>query len=336
MPGFLVGHRELMANMEAHTFGVELNYTHKSARNHLIDSNYRKLRWGIAFDYFNMGNATVNGEAYAAIINAEANIRTRTHSRTAFRVGTGIGYLTRRFDIHSNPKNSAIGSHVNGSMQIMFLHQVTVSKRFELNLGLGVTHFSNGNFRKPNLGVNMAHLVLGTTYFINRTEKDQKQRVRFFPKSGFEIAASIARKQVSIQDPTNFTIGIGSITYYRPKSEARNWRIGGDVFFDRSDPYEQFQRESAHHIKVAKMTEVGLRAGHEFVFGRVCAVTDLGCYLYKATDTKRRFYFSIGLSYSIFKNVVVSNRLKSHLAVADYFQWGAGYRISDSFLRKSK
>jgi hypothetical protein len=63
-------------------------------------------------------------------------------------------------------------------------------------------------------------------------------------------------------------------------------------------------------------------------------VTDLGTYLYRPNDYKKAVYFAIGFNYHFGKGFLAQTRLKSHMAVADYFYSGGAYRFSDRFLRK--
>ena len=56
--------------------------------------------------------------------------------------------------------------------------------------------------------------------------------------------------------------------------------------------------------------------------------TDFGGYLY-STETmslKRNTYILVGLNINP-GNIVIGNRLKTHLGTADYFEWGAGVRL---------
>jgi hypothetical protein len=65
LPGFLIAHREYMANMEAHTYGIELAYSSDFTGWKQSDEHYKDLRWGTGLTYFNMGNPQLNGNVYA-------------------------------------------------------------------------------------------------------------------------------------------------------------------------------------------------------------------------------------------------------------------------------
>lgn len=333
-PGFLIAHREYMANMEAHTYGFELIYSSDFTGWKHTDTAYRHLRWGTGLTYFNLGNKDVNGEVYAWHIHVEANLRKRKHFQAVLRFGSGIGYLTRPYNINTNRQNKAIGSRLNGNMQVAYKAYFDMSPKTSLVLGIGITHYSNGNFKRPNLGINLAHFDFGICRKVRILDKaPSKPLPQLFPANGFELVLGYANKEIAVADTRRFNIYTGSLLYYFRHNATRNWRIGPEVFLDKTYPYSLFNASSLQHVKPAKMTEIALKVGHEFVFGRVAIVTDLGAYVYRPNDYKKRVYFAIGFNYFFNRGFLAQTRLKSHMAVADYFYWGAGYRFSDKFIR---
>ncbi len=335
LPGFLIAHREYMANMEAHTFGIEAIYSSNFTAWKQVDSFYHDLRWGTGLTYFNLGNKMLNGDVVAWHMHVEANLKNRTNFQSTIRFGSGIGYLTKPYNLETNRKNKAIGSHLNGNMQVMYKAYFKVSKNTSFVLGAGITHYSNGNFKRPNLGINIVHLNLGIYHSIYNIDHPVfKKLPQLFPTNGFEIIAGIANKQIAVADTRRFTILSTSLLYYFKHNKTRNWRVGPEFFFDKTYPYELFHPEKLKGVKLAKMTEVAMKIGHEFVFGRIAIVTDLGTYVYRPNQYKKRVYFAIGFNYFFNKGIVAQTRLKSHMAVADFFYWSGGYRFSDQFLRK--
>lgn len=321
--------------MEAHTYGVELIYSSNFSGWKQMDENYKNVFWGTGLTFFNLGNPSLNGQVLAWHIHIEAALGKNLKSPTTLRFGSGIGYLTKPYDLYTNKKNKAIGSNLNGNMQIMLKKYIGITPKSSLILGIGITHYSNGNFRRPNLGINMAHLdfgILRKVQFVDHPK--QRELGELFPRSGFEINFGYARKQIAVADTRFFNIYSSSLLYYFPHNKNRNWRVGPELFFDRTYPYTLFNEASLKNKKLSDITEVAIKVGHEFKFGRIGLVTDLGTYVYRPSDYKKRVYFSIGFNYFFGKGIVGQTRLKSHMAVADYFYWSGGYRFSDQFLRK--
>lgn len=334
-PGFLIAHREYMANMEAHTFGVEVIYSSDFSGWKQMDEQYRNLRWGTGFTYFNMGNRELNGNVYAWHIHVEASLKKNEKFQSTLRFGSGIGYLDRPYNLNTNKKNKAIGSSLNGNMQVIWKNYLDLSQKSSLVLGIGVTHYSNGNFRRPNLGINLAHLNIGILRKIKLLENPESRTLpQLFPERGFEISAGYARKQIAVADTRFFNIYSSSLLYYFKHKKNRYWRLGPEFFFDRTYPYSLFNESTLKNLKPADITEIAVKIGHEFLFGRVAVVTDLGTYLYRPNDYKKQVYFAIGFNYCFNGGIIAQTRLKSHMAVADFFYWSGGYRFSDEFLRK--
>lgn len=335
LPGFLIAHREYMANMEAHTMGIEAIYSSNFTGWKAVDSNYRHLRWGTGLTYFYLGNPKLNGDVYAWHFHVEANLRKRPKFQSTLRFGGGVGFLTKPYDLETNRKNKAIGSHLNGNIQLLYKAYFKISPQNSLALGAGITHYSNGNFMRPNLGINIAHLNLGFYRTVKTIDKPEFRPLpQLFPKSGFEVVAGIANKQIAVADTRRFTIYSGSLLYYFPQTKTRNWRMGTEIFFDKTYPYQLFRPEKLDNVALGKMTELAVKVGHEFVFGRLAIVSDLGTYVYRPNKYKKAVYFSIGFSYFFNGGFVAQTRLKSHMAIADYFYWSGGYRFSDDFIRK--
>lgn len=332
-PGFLIAHREYMANMEAHTYGIEAVYSSNYTGWKQADQSFKHLIWGTGLSFFNLGNRNLNGNIFAWHIHVEANLKKREHFQSTIRFGSGIGYFDRPYNLNTNKKNKAIGSNLNGNMQVMYKAYFDLNSKSALVIGAGVTHYSNGNFKRPNLGINMLHLNLGILQKITLTDKPtQKDLPQLYPKSGFEIMAAYARKQIAVADTRFFNIYSGSLIYYFQHTSTRNWRLGTEVFLDRTYPYTLFNEKSLKGLKASQMTEIALKVGHEFVFGRVAIVTDIGAYVYRPNDYKKAVYFAIGFNYHFNKNFFAQTRLKTHMAVADYFYWGIGYRFKPPFI----
>ena len=64
-----------------------------------------------------------------------------------------------------------IGSKVNAYLNTNFYFNWMLSPKFDFTTGVAVTHFSNGNTKFPNAGLNSIGLKVGLVYNINRKEE---------------------------------------------------------------------------------------------------------------------------------------------------------------------
>ena len=70
-------------------------------------------------------------------------------------------------DQEENYKNDVIGSHINAAVQLNFESRYKLSQHLFINFNVGITHFSNGSFRTPNLGINNPSVNGGFTYALH-------------------------------------------------------------------------------------------------------------------------------------------------------------------------
>ena len=80
----------------------------------------------------------------------------------------GLTFGWNPYDEIDNPDNKLIGSHVTAYIGFDLYLRWIASRHVDLNFGLNVTHYSNGNTQFPNLGLNTAALRIGAAYYINR------------------------------------------------------------------------------------------------------------------------------------------------------------------------
>lgn len=80
----------------------------------------------------------------------------------------GLSFGWHPYDARTNIYNTVIGSKVNAYMNIGAYLAWTLSRHIDLNTGFALTHFSNGNTKFPNAGVNTGALKVGVSYFFNR------------------------------------------------------------------------------------------------------------------------------------------------------------------------
>ena len=333
-PGYLVPHREYMANMAAHTIGGEIAIQFDGTGNTYRDSLLRNLEWGVAL-YFNyLGRPQLNGNVIAITPYFQSPLRTHKRSKSYLRIGTGLGFFTNTFDPISNPKNRAISNRLNGTMQFIFLNYRPLNDKYSFFYGIGLTHFSNGNYSRPNLGINTPQLNLGVKLNSGKEKNKSYDTTRLYPKSYLETRIAYGVKEAGVADPTIFSIYTLALTQGIGITPIRNIRVGFDLFYDKLNPYTLFVPSSAKGYKLKEAMEVGTRLGFEYDFGKVTVFFDMGYYLYKPEGVgKLNYYSCIGINYH-FRDFNAGTRLKTHAANADYVDFGIAYRAKAKYMDK--
>ena len=100
------------------------------------------------------------------------------------RFGIGVSYFDTKYHSINNPKNNAISSSLTWAIQGFLYYDTKFKNDFDLRLGLGVFHHSNGHTKLPNEGLNSALLSLSTTF--NLQKKSLKKNLPIFDKSSIK------------------------------------------------------------------------------------------------------------------------------------------------------
>lgn len=237
----------------------------------------------------------------------------------------GLSVLTEKYDTFQKPINYAIGSYVNYFAQLKTGVEYRISTNVALNLGFYLTHASNGNIRKPNVGLNVLHWGIGMLYCPNElynTEKSSfylhKKRFRTTP---YSVGAKIGIREHTLEYPETFSTFIFDFQYRIQKNAQHVWNLGFDLFNDPNYKFDKVGRSTG--ISEDQQFELGIFGGHQFQFGRIGLRTDLGVYVLRPVLSEKPFFYNgIGLEYRLSQDWIVRSRLKAHLNVADYMEFG--------------
>lgn len=143
---------------------------------------------GFTFSYVHLGNPTYLGSAYTFTPYVSFNVFRSWSSRFNCKVGLGASYFTRHFDSLTNPNNKAIATDFTWAFRSHLYYQLVKGEKFELKLGLGYFHNSNGHTRLPNNGLNTFLVSLSSQVNFKKKESENQQssspstftRQRFF------------------------------------------------------------------------------------------------------------------------------------------------------------
>ncbi len=118
-----------------------------------------KLEWarqldypetGFTVSYVDMGNPSQVGQAITVVPFIDFNLANRWN----LKVGMGASYFNTIYDEENNINNKAITTHLNWAFRSNLYFKLLDKKDYNLKLGLGYFHNSNGHTRLPNNGLN--------------------------------------------------------------------------------------------------------------------------------------------------------------------------------------
>lgn len=321
-PAYVMAHHGYMSNIESHGIGIDINYIKRQSQ--FLEGNYSQLQVGHKIAFLGLGNTSLIGNAFAYIPNLNYRKKIGKVGHLFVHGGLGLAYLTQKFDPFGNKRNLAISSHVNAAFQ----GRMGWQSPFGFMIFGGLTHFSNGAFHAPNLGINTINL--GFTQQIHFPPSDKKKSYMgdtFMHNKNWFIYGFLASKEASLERQERFYIyGIGIDKILKRNKAHRFWHFGLDINMDgQHGSYNNKEQTTNFPVRIKDNLEFGLRLGNLWQMGRIEAYADVGCYIASPSVLKPAYYQKIGLNYFLNKDVFVRTDLVSHFFKADYFDLGIGY-----------
>lgn len=244
-----------------------------------------------------------------------------------WRFAHGVSYLTKKYDTNLEPINYAIGSNINFMGVLTGEFRLKFTEHLGMNLGLNLTHCSNGNYKKPNVGLNAINGSFGLSYLphSNRTEGKRLYRLKHkYFAYPYALGLKLAIREHSIEFPQPTAIWILDFNYRLQKNSKGYWDYGIELFSDPNYYWDQYG--NLNGVSAKDTREVALKVGKVFLFGRLGLRFDLGYYALKPVHSnKSLFYNGLGWDYRLSQNWILRNRIKAHLNKADFMEWGLSY-----------
>lgn len=289
---------------------------------------YRYPRSGVGFSYWNLGNNEVLGKAYAlyGLINIPIFKRSEKFSIN-YQGSVGGAYLSKKFDVHNNHLNRAIGSHPNIYIRLGIDGRIKLSQHCELKIEAGATHFSNGKTKSPNYGINAGSVSLGLNYLYRKTNTTIQEPE--IPGLGKRYMQSVIYSAgIKVYDNLlGNRYFISSVAYNLEYllSHKRRIGLGADFFYDGSISEALANEEGIPDKDFTKLIRLGLHASYAIRYKQLVMGIQLGHYLYSKYTDLSLVYSRISLRYLLTNHLIASVGIKSHMAKADNIEWGLGY-----------
>jgi len=328
--GFIMPHHKNMQHLTTgHFTAYELNFnfqTHGEKKWHCL---FKYPVIGGAIWYADLANPVVLGKAVAAYPYLNFHLYNKNNFFLNYRFGIGLGYISKPFNYNDNYKNIAIGSHLNAAINMFYECKWLVKKKISLTSGIGITHFSNGSFKTPNLGINIPTVFAGIAYYFpDKTNilPDTSWKNISENKISLRIYFAGGMKQLYPALGDYYGVFMTSFNFYKSFSYKREVAAGIDVYMDYSDK-RVLKRKDIVLKNDLGILKPGLYAGHNFVFSRLRLLTHIGYYLYAKDKSDGMIYSRFGLEYNFNEKLFAHLALKTHFAKADFIEWGIGYTI---------
>jgi hypothetical protein len=288
---------------------------------------YRFPRAGAGYSCWDLGNRQVFGTAHALYGFFNASVfKFRDRFSLNYQISFGASYLTKPFDIDENYLNRAIGSHGNVYFRIGLDSRYIISPRIEFMVESGFSHFSSGKFKSPNYGLNALTGSLGVNYLFGNAKRGKLDPE--IPPPGKKLHQSVIYSAgIKVFDNIYGTrYFISSLSYDLDWSwtHKRKLGIGADLFYDASIA-EALGVDGVNNQNEANFIRFGIHGSYALQYRKLFMKMQLGHYLYSKYTDLTLVYSRLALQYLITSHIMLNVSLKSHMAKADFIEWGVGY-----------
>ena len=287
MPGLILHTNDFLrgSNPEVrtmnHNTGFRLKYAFSAPEQSEEARIFRDAYQGIGIGYNDFNPQLGNPLSVFLLQGARiASLSNRLSLNYEWNLGLAFGW--HPYNEETNPDNKVIGSRVTAYIGLDFYLRWIMSRHVDLNLGVGVAHYSNGNTQYPNLGLNTAFLNLGASYYIGRKANHLLHRHEVAPPVSHDISYDLIvygawRQRGGYENGYPFLLNGKTAVVgfnFNPMYRLNHWlKLGAslDGTYDRTaniyydvdyidpDYNDQYRRPSA-----AKQMTLGMSARAEF------------------------------------------------------------------------
>ncbi|MBN2892050.1 MAG: acyloxyacyl hydrolase [Bacteroidales bacterium] len=303
-----------------------LQFGYQTTGNKDWQRNWGYPELGFGFYYANLENTDVLGSSKATYLYIDAPFFRGNILSLNYFFGIGTAYLSKPFDYKTNNTNIAIGSHLNIFANLNIETQIR-TRRIIYFTDIGLTHYSNGGTKFPNLGLNVPAISVGLKYKTADFNKHKKMSTGFWEKyKDLQIIQTFAvhGNKLSISAPPEFmsTSSIDYGIYVSPKS-----RLGGglDLMYDKNIE-NHFIADSIFNSKPINYLTAGAHFSYNAVFGNV-QFTIQQLFMVYTPHSSGFFYQRFGLKLFIAENWIVGGSLLTKFFNAVAIEPSIGYRF---------
>ncbi len=283
---------------------------------------------GIGYSFTDFGNPTVLGNSHALYAFINLPIIKRKYFIFNFDATVGVAYLNRPFDKKMNNTNIIIGSHSNAYLRVYANTKFLISDKISLKTGFGISHFSNGAIKKPNLGINLIS-VFTEVAFSPTTKKitEIKPIEKFIKSYDFSVLLSGGWRQSYPPYKKIYAIAGASLKAEYNFSPRHRAGLGLDIFYDEIYGIRT-TREIYENKKADTPFFTGIHLSYDLVFGSLSFTAQVGLHPSLPTSGYPILYQRFALKKRFRKHFLAGIGLKSYMGTAQFIEWRTGYYFS--------
>jgi len=329
--GFILQHRNNMGQLvNGFIKGFEINYLKPTTGSALWHYENNFPETGLGFTFFDLDNPKQLGNLYAVFGFYEIPLNSAAKPfRLYMRLAPGVAFTPVYFDPIENHKNNVMSSPLSAYVNFKWYYHWDIGKRLRWEGGLNFSHASNGRAIVPNLGINMVTLNSGFVYKFLAKEKTPVTEVdssaKRVSKNELLLWAAYGANQVEILGKVYVAQNYSACFYHNIRN-THKLGAGLEFCYNPGNLY-MLKRDSVPISSDLQNIQAGLKLVYSYNAGRLSFPVEMGYFFYSKFTDDGSFFHRIGMRYYFKNNFVALITLKTHWAVANYFEFGAGYRI---------
>ncbi|MEO1435511.1 MAG: acyloxyacyl hydrolase [Bacteroidota bacterium] len=254
--------------------------------------------WSIDLSYENFGNTDVLGFGIGVLPSMHIFLKRKARIQYTMQVGWGLAYASRPYD-KFNTDNRITGSHLNFMAMLGFHARIKMRSQWWVVPGISISHYSNGGFANPNIGVNIPSGSLALQW-------DR-------PKSSTEPTSTFREplKRWRIRPFIRGGLGFTEENFDGPKFKVYSLALGAHTRAGQISLLKLGAEYSFSQGSLAFIEQVGLYPGeerrqasrwaifgaHDLLFGYFAFHTELGVYVQDHHNQLSRISTRIGFTF---------------------------------------
>lgn len=264
----------------------------------------------------------------------------------------GVSFNWEPFELGDNTNNIAIGSPLNVHFAVLAYLKWKLPSAWEVHLGTGLTHFSDGCTILPNKGINLISPFIEVAYTFNRPANIIKKTFVSPPvirHLEHDVLLTFSTRQARID-----TTGLGSTAYpfinrnfkvvaleysllfvnshkykWGPSIDLGYDESGGVTMWNEANPVEGTIKKCMHWGRPYERFSMGLSIKGEIAFPNCSMFANLGYDIIHRNVIEDRLYQILGLKLYLRKNLFGTFGVRAtRFTRSQYLFWSIGYTFN--------
>ncbi len=279
-----------------------------------------------------------------------------------YELQLGMSFNWKAYDAFDNPDNIALGSSINAHIGANLYLQRQLSPVWDLNFGLGLTHFSNGANQLPNKGLNLAAPFIELVYNFNSDARHNPDKGTLTPppledRIDYDIIFTSSSRQIRVDttgtglpsrllDKNFKVLGLSYATMF-VRNYKFKWGPSVELVYDESSGVKVWRQQHPvdgmfyDRVQMGDFYErfsLGLSIKGEMTFPYVSFFANLGYNILHGNDYDYRLYQILGAKAYVKDNLFCTFGIRANrFSKAQYLFWSIGYTINGKpFKKKDK